>query len=353
MREHRHYAPLTLRHTLSMKRLSDDVRTPGRVLHVTNGDHARSVIEAAGLPGACSIWSDPLYEGPVPGDLADEALIDVRAEFLSRSDQNAVEIARAFREWRRTILDAAPSGEIVLWFEHDLFDQLNLIQLVTWMGGWLDASRVSLVAIDSYPGHPEFKGFGQLTPAELAPLFDTRRDVTAAQRDLAARAWKAFTQPDPLALDRLRQQDTHALPFLSATITRLLEEYPWTTDGLSRSERRLLTLVSEQPMAAIALLPRMSERETAYYITDSSLSTMVGELSSGAIPLVTLNRDGAWGGIPNGEVSITDRGLDVLSGKRDRAEFVPIDRWHGGVHLDGESHWRWDPLSSSVTRTTR
>src|SRR5206468_6691295 len=42
-----------------------------RFLHVANGTSTTGTIEAAGIPGAVSIWADPLYEGPVPGGVSD------------------------------------------------------------------------------------------------------------------------------------------------------------------------------------------------------------------------------------------------------------------------------------------
>src|SRR5256885_15868659 len=52
-----------------------------RFLHVANGTSTTSTMEAAGIPGMRSIWADPLYEGPVPGGLNDDQLLDVRARF--------------------------------------------------------------------------------------------------------------------------------------------------------------------------------------------------------------------------------------------------------------------------------
>src|SRR5262249_45940909 len=131
--------------------------------------------------------------------------------------------------------------ELVLWFEHDLFDQLNLIQLLTWIRGHVPAATVSLICIGSYPGRPNFKGLGELTPAELAPLLETRFRVTDGQYDLAARAWQAFRAPTPEPLTAL-QPDERSLPYLGRALERFLQEYPWTSDGLSRTERRLLEL---------------------------------------------------------------------------------------------------------------
>ena len=52
-------------------------------LHVANGTSTTMTIEAARIPGAVSIWADPLHDGPVPGNLTDEELLEVRARHLA------------------------------------------------------------------------------------------------------------------------------------------------------------------------------------------------------------------------------------------------------------------------------
>ena len=69
---------------------------------------------------------------------------------------------------------------------------------------------MSLVCVGSFPGHPGFKGLGELSPDELASLLDTRRPVSEAQYSLAELAWQAFREPTPEALDNLRHADTAA-----------------------------------------------------------------------------------------------------------------------------------------------
>ena len=66
--------------------------------------------------------------------------------------------------------------ELVLWFEHDLFDQLNLIQVLDWIHRHVPAGKpVSLVSIGAFPGHPDFKGLGELAPDDMASLLATRQ----------------------------------------------------------------------------------------------------------------------------------------------------------------------------------
>src|SRR5438094_1368291 len=199
-----------------------------RFLHVANGSCTTSIIRAAGIPGLRSQWADPLYEGPVPGGLTDEKLLDVRERFLAGPGEiSEVDDENSLRTWRATIDRHESYDELILWFEHDLFDQLNLIQVLTWIRGRLPAGKaISLVCIGSFPGRSAFKGLGELTPVELASLVETRRPVSDAQYALAGRAWTAFRAADPEGLDGLWRSELRALPFLSRALRRLLEEYP-------------------------------------------------------------------------------------------------------------------------------
>jgi hypothetical protein len=332
-----------------------------RFRHVANGASTTMTIEAAGIPGTCSIWADPLYEGPVPSGLSDAELLDVRMRYLTGpgdlawaawdGSNPALDPANDLQEWREAIERHQSYEELVLWFEHDLFDQLNLIQLLTWLREHLPPGKpVSLICIGTFPGRPDFKGLGELTPDELAPLIETRQPVTDRQYELAHRAWQAFREPTPLALDELRRSDTLALPYLAAAITRFLQEYPWTTDGLSRSERRLLELSHGDGIALWKAFPRMSEGERAYYVTDRSLACLAEILSRTSPPLLTIDlSSGATGHALRGSVTLTDAGRSVLARQFDRVAMCGIDRWLGGVHLqDGHRIWRWDDACQGI-----
>jgi hypothetical protein len=340
--------------------MSED--TP-RFLHVANGTCTTRIIEAAGIPGARSIWADPLHEGPVPGGLTDDELLEVRTRFLSGPEE-PTGIAWAgtdptqdrvndLHEWRAAIARHETYDELILWFEHDLFDQLNLLQLLPWIHERVPAARrVSLICVGSFPGRPDFKGLGQLTPDELASLLETRQPIGDAEYALAGRAWQAFRESTPAALDHLRRQDTSALPYLAAAIARFLQEYPWTTDGLSRTERHLMELAEPNGIALYDAFPRMAEGEQVYYPTDGSIASMAEVLSLTSPPLLTLDTTEMREGCPlRGSIALTDTGRAVLAGQADRGSTCGIDRWLGGVHLQGRRGiWRWDDGGDRVVR---
>jgi hypothetical protein len=321
-----------------------------RFLHVANGSSTTQTIEAAGIPGLRAVWADPLHAGPVPADLPDAALVDVRARYLAGDTNDVDAVRQELLGWRAAIADAASYDELVLWFEHDLFDQLNLVQVLDWMRERLAASpRVSLICIDRFPGRPRFKGLGELTPAELATLLDVRQPVGAPQFELAARAWRAFRDPDPRMLAELIAGDTSALPFLAAAFTRHLEEFPSTRDGLSRSERRVLELADE-PVDLWSAFSRMHDDESAFYIADLSFWEVVQDLAGASPALVSVDAPpAARGALPHGTLSLTDTGRAVLQGGFDRVRRCGLDRWLGGVHLQGSGPlWRWDAERQSI-----
>jgi len=309
-----------------------------RLLHVANGTSTTRTIEAVGIPGATSIWADPLHDGPVPGDIDDDALLEVRRQYHAGSPA-ATDPKNDMTEWRRVIADHDGYDELVLWFEHDLFDQVNLMQLLVFIHAHVPKQKpVSLICVDSFPGRPHFHGLGELEPHELATLFPTRQPVLADRYELAEQAWRAFRDPSPKALDALvgRSADRRrrALPFLRRALRRFLEDYPWTRDGLSRTERRLLTLAADGRADWPAVFPRMIEDEDAFYLTDTGLVALTESLTGGVTPLLVNT---------NGVLSPTPAGRDVLAGRADRVDLCGIDRWFGGVHMQGHATaWRWD-----------
>jgi hypothetical protein len=256
------------------------------------------------------------------------------------------------RQWRAAIERHESYDELILWFEHDLFDQLNLIQLMTWIRERLPPTTpVSLVGIGSLAGHPAFKGLGELTPRELASLLETRQRIGEAEYALAKEAWVAFRERTPEALDQIRRRDTSALPYLAEAVTRFLEEYPSTVDGLSRTERRLLELADGEGITLAKAFRRMHEGERTYYIADTSLAALAETLSRTSPPLLMLDLGRAASDESlRGAVRMTDAGRAVLRRQQDRVALCGIDRWLGGVHSQGRGPvWRWDASSRRMT----
>src|SRR6185503_4912509 len=102
---------------------------------------------------------------------------------------------------------------------------------------------LTVVSIDRHPDVPDFHGFGELKPEQLAELWPRRTPLSKDALDEAATTWIAVTSSDPRALPFLTKR-VKALPFLAGAIERLLEEYPDPQSGLSRTERQMLAAIA-------------------------------------------------------------------------------------------------------------
>jgi hypothetical protein len=321
-----------------------------RFLHVASGHSTTRTIAQAGIPGTLSVWADALHEGAVPGGVDDASLVRIRAEHLAGPDGSREEVAGELQRWRDALDAVNGYEELVLWYEHDLFDQLNLIQVLDRLAGVArGTTRVTLISIGSFPGRPSFRGMGELTAGELASLFGTRQAIDARHYAAAQAAWRAFRSPDPRDLLAVLSTDLSALPFLGPALHRHLEEFPSTTNGLSKSEQHLLQLVAAGHQDVWQLFPMMHDGERCFYVADVSFWRMFGDLAAADPPLIDAAIEAAaGGGLPRGTLTLTAAGRDVLAGRKDRIRLCGIDRWLGGVHVTTQSPWRWDAAMGIV-----
>ena len=307
------------------------------MLHITNGDSVVQGFREGGLPGDYLPWRDALHDGPVPETDSLEALSDIRARALAGFGWGKyVDIRDQFAERDQTLLAFRDHEEVVLWFEHDLYDQLQLIQLLDFFASQdLGGTTLSIIQIGEHPEVQPFYGLGQLNGPQLMDLFPVRQEASKDQLALGREAWDAFRAKDPTALLGVAQDNVECLPFLGAAIRRLLEEYPWKVDGLSRLQRNVLRATTDVATRREEICRQSQLFEEAPW-GDASVYLRLETLAGARNPAIIKT----W----NGGYMLSDLGKSLLF---EEADWVRarggVDTWLGGVHLIGtEPQWRWD-----------
>jgi hypothetical protein len=276
------------------------------LLHITNGDCAVAVLSQV-VSGSILPWRDVLHEGPVRQGLSLEELSRERAAFIASAGWGAAaKIREDFESRDAAFRSAGEHDEIVLWFEHDLYDQLQLIQVLDGLSE-LRGPPISLVCEAEY--------LGSMASERAAELFSLRSPVMRRHFQEAQAAWAALRSPDPLGIN---PEKPKALPFLGAALRRHLEEFPWTSDGLSRIERAIVQALQKGALEFAPLFRRVEENPA--FLGDAVLAWHLERLAKEGL----LERRGeVWA--PTG------------SEGRQR-----LPRWLGGYEVKDESV-RWDP----------
>jgi DNA-binding transcriptional MerR regulator len=334
-----------------LARRGGEPTTPPALLHVTNGESAGNTLRQTGLGGAVLPWQDVLHEGPVPSGRRPE-LLEARAAFLSECGWGSRQaILSSLRRRDAQFLGALAGGrDVVLWFEHDLFDQLQLVDALA-LAADAGASP-DLIVVDAFPGKPSFRGLGELTADELETLWPTRRPAGLETLAAGRAAWEAVRSADPRALAEWASVDSGELPFFGAAAARLLEELPAPGDGLSGTERRALEAIAAGAPTPPAAFVAVQELEPAPFMGDAWFYRVLATLGRGRLRLVQ-TEDGRPLPLPppfsEGSVfarlplRLTAQGESVLRRESDGTELLGIDRWIGGTHVTPNNLWRWDP----------
>jgi hypothetical protein len=322
-------------------------------LHVSNGD--ATDLPGTGLVRRLIYWRDVLHEGPVPAvDPAE--LRRIRTAFLIAAGADDHREGEQMFAERDRILEANRAGEYVLWFEADLYDQLQIIQILSRLAELdVPAERITLICIGEHPEIARFGGLGELQPDQLRELPATKacKRLTPAALDLATQAWAALRAPEPTGLGAIAATRSTDLRFLGEAFDRLSREYPSTRDGLSLTERRALAAVAGGAPDAGTAFTHLWRRETRPYLGDTFCFDMIRRLTEAPDPL--LHADTAASGRIDRStpLRLTTTGARVLAGEADHITLNGIDRWIGGVHLHGRHpRWRWDEGTETVTTTT-
>lgn len=327
------------------------------MLHIVNGDSFANVLGETGLPGEILVYREVLNIGPIQWTGSTYDLAMARATWMARAGLGSYEnIKFDMLGFEARLSEAAQDDEVIMWFEHDLYDQLMLIRLLHFFSSPENRpEKLSLICIGHHPDISNFRGLGQLNKEQTLDLYEERNPVTDDQLDLGRRAWEAFTNPDPSDWVKLMNEDTHCLPYLDEAVLRHLQEFPGIEDGLSMSQRFLMEEVGEHPGLTVhELFMRSSSRERYVFWGDTAWATVLIDLARLPHPPLTISGpETQWR--PNDpefwkmRVDLTNLGRDILKGEYGVHRLNGVDTWRGGVYLAGyKISWAWDEVNQQL-----
>jgi hypothetical protein len=240
--------------------------------HILNGDALREQFPAIG--GELIFARACLVDGPVSGDSL-EALYATRARFISENYGGPLEqyAQKTVPEFEK-IQSLSPEAEVNLWFEDDLFCQVNM-----WFVAYLIASFTQVKAVYLVRPTGDMKyGFGGMSKEELSQAYANRKKVSAAELSIFAQLWQHYQAGKLAEMKALAQSDASAFPFLPAAVQAHIDRYP-AAGNLGRPERSLLAIMDEVGSEKFGPVFRAFwEREAIYGFGDLQVKRLYDKL---------------------------------------------------------------------------
>ncbi|MBP1965863.1 DUF1835 domain-containing protein [Paenibacillus aceris] len=321
-----------------------------KYLHIVNGDVFGDKLRASNIDGEIVVWRESLYEGPIGMQMSDSVLLTLRASYMFQKHSIPEQIFLSNTRLQEMRLDelSGEVDEIILWFDHDLFDQLMLCYLLSRLSVLPRGSiRLSLIQYDQMVDH------------QISKLYRELSSVTEDQLTLAVKVWTAYSASEPLSLSVLMEDDLSALPFLKRALTANYGRYPSMHNGLNGIQQLILEEIKDGEVVVLSLFQKINRKTSEFGLGDLQFWGMLEQLRSCEYPLLLLvggDRFPKYGeALPfqfeNWRVRLTDMGKLVLTGKQDHVLLNGIDDWIGGVHLFGKQHvWRRNAVDSGFQR---
>jgi len=306
-----------------------------KILNIVNGDTAIEIMKKAYINGDFLPWNDFLHEGPVPQTSSIHQLSKIRAKFINQKGFGFLEqIEEDFYKRDKKLESYHKYKKIILWFEHDLYDQLQLLQVLAWFhSNNSENIQLSLISTNYH--------LGECSKDEITKLLRYEQPVIKEHLTVAQKAWSAFQEPNPMEWFKLLKSNHHILPFLEDTIKRMLEEFPNTRNGLSRSAHQALLTISKEIDNPREIFNQCQKYEKQKFMGDIIFWKILDEFIENKI--ISSQKNGQI-------LTITKLGQNLLNGKINYLHIKPINRWIGGTKLTNDKVWCWNIKKRSINK---
>ncbi|MCU6792144.1 sigma-70 family RNA polymerase sigma factor [Paenibacillus sp. WQ 127069] len=332
----------------------DDLYEGGvSMLHIVNGDFVGDKLRKGNIRGDILVWREVYPVGPVFVEMGEPIQRSTRVEYLEKTmGIPADDYVTNCKSQEQILQNFHKYDEVVLWFEHDLFDQLMLSFLLHWFSRrTLGHTKLNLLCIGDYPGIDLFRGLGQLTTKQLETLSGTWQRIGQKELETGRRIWEAYASPDIERHVELLHEDTSELPFAHAAFELHLSRLPSAMNGLGIVEQTILELIRHGVNTPRELFKEIGNRLSGLGMGDLEFWYRLRNMSERPNALLEIRgshtfpdyRKKTTPSFENCDISLTEVGMEVAVGVKDWVKVKGMNEWYGGLRLYGDLTWRWDP----------
>lgn len=250
------------------------------LLHITNGDSFTGRLKSLELNGDIITWREMLCEGKTEATVGSESFWKTRFEFLNKNYKvsKAWFIEKTLKEYR-SLCNHKQQDQIVLWFEYDLFCQVNMLAVISWLKANRKYAEISLVCSGKEDDSDILYGLNDLNNEQLLNLYETRTILNQDDIEYADYVWQLYCSDNPIRLENLQDYNEFQFDYLSEAIKGHLQRFPSITNGLNLVENQVLNIsVEQKPKSKKELMSSILQNQGVYGFGDSQYERIIGTL---------------------------------------------------------------------------
>lgn len=242
------------------------------IYHVLPGDAVVETFRDAGIEGEVIVCREALVEGPVNAGSPEEFWAMRERYFTETYTEVPGDYRIMVTDELNKLRDTSAAAEINLWFENELFCQLNMWFCMDLIGDTMaDVYRVLPPVGDEAD---KWKGFGTLPPEELGRCYSERIAVTTVDLQFGARLWDAYRTGEIERFARLCEQHSATFPYLGEVCEAAI--------AINERPREILRDITSNGKKEFSdIFAEFGKRAGVYGFGDSQVRRLLDEIYSG------------------------------------------------------------------------
>ena len=212
------------------------------ILHITNGDSTTNYLKQLKFSGNFITWREMLCEGKTTSDIGSESFWKNRFEFFKSTYKvNKQQFIDFTLKEYRNLCKEKEQDEIILWFDHALSCQINMLAVISWLKHYRKGYQISLVCSGEKKGSKKMFGLSQLNGTEIDQHYKNRIELNQNDIEYADYIWQLYCSGSPLRLEAVYKFNPMSpFKYLATAIKAHLQRFPSIENGLNKIENTII-----------------------------------------------------------------------------------------------------------------
>ena len=240
------------------------------IWNILNGDSLAYSFPETKINGEMIV----VREGLIDGDLSGNTLHyfwQSRAKYMGLAETEYYN--NVVKEFEK-IMNAPDNSEFNLWFEYDLFCQVNMWFVISIINT-LSIKKKVYAVYTSYLDRTSkqfWNGFGPANSSELTICFADRTPLNNVDLQLGQDLWTAYKNGNLEELTRLANNQSSAFPYLQEVIKAHVDRFP--KEGKGRPEKVIEDITNNISTDFNKVLKEFWDKESIYGFGDTQVKNL-------------------------------------------------------------------------------
>ena len=243
-----------------------------KTIHIVNGDAVVPILIESGVEGDIVVWREMLCDGPVCGRIGSDHFWKKRLDYFE--EELGISKVDYFDKTIKELLKLealSNYNELVMWFEFDLFCQVNLMALSAYLyKNYRKIVTYNLVCTGKVVGSDNLHSLTDFSPSAIKKLFNNKVKLTKIDLEYAKECWELFAENNIEKIAVFDFNKKERFPYFQLAMNQHLKRFK-TINGLNEIQVKILNIINTSALTANEIVRNVliwQQQETVYGFGD-------------------------------------------------------------------------------------